>query len=356
MAVAEATVEKEVAYFLGYGYNQPDGDVGDLTLSIAERAMYNFLVPAVLQGEAAAHRWSWLSSTGDVLLNAPVTFSHSSAAGYKLFDNTPGSEVAPSVTAGVVNFGLETIANFPQFVFTHSSGDGSSGADQVTAIVEVSGLGAADGYHFPTSFTFDNTDGFRMTLADTSITVAETGTGVSFTFYHVMHAAGTGFDSVDGYMNHAINSGHPHIEMINLGALRDLYAGSPVTSDTPSYVAYDDAKSRFLFWPPADKSYVIKYKYDKSQALTTIPDKYMGIIVNGALAIAEGYADTPNSGKFQKLYDTQLKSAVLDDRSTFREEYFGVNEDRSDRVMPYGRKTDRSDIYYTNRSGTKFPS
>ena len=357
MAVSATTVESEVAYFLGYGYaSNAGGSTGDFLNNIADRAIKDFLIPTPMQGELAAHRWSWLSDSGVIVLNDPETFSHTAAAGNKL-NETTGSEVCPQVTSGVVNFGLETLANFPQWVFTHDgTGDGSAGADQVTTMVKVSGLGAADGYHIPTSFSYNTDEKFRMTLADTSITVAETGTGVSFTFYHVMHAAGTSFGSVDGFMTHQVNTGHNHVEVINIGALRDLYAGQPVLSDTPQYVAYDDSKDRFLFYPLPDTNYTMRYKYTRDSATTTIPDKYEGVVINGALAIAENYSDSPNAGRFLKLYQGQLKAAILEDRAAHRTEYFGVNTDRSDRIMPYGHKTDRSSIYYTNRSGTTFPS
>jgi len=363
MAVSATTVEKEVAYFLGYGYaSNAGGSTGDFLDNIAQRAMKNFLIPTVMRNkkgvmESSAHKWSWLSDSGVVVLNDPETFSHAAST---LFDNDPTSEVAPSVTNGVVNFGLTTPANFPQWVHNHASGDGSatdgSADDQVTAMVKVSGLGAADGYHIPTSFSYDNTDKFRMTLADTSITVAETGTGVSFTFYHVMHTAGTSFGAIDGFMTHQVNTGHNHVEVINLGALRDLYAGEPVLSDTPQYVAYDEAKARFLFFPLPDTNYTLRYKYQKEPATTTIPDKYEGIVINGALALAENYSDSPNRGRFNAIYQNQLMAAIQEDRAQHRTEYFGVNTDRSDRIMPYGHKTDRSSIYYTNRSGTTFPS
>ncbi len=353
MTVDKDDVEKEIAYYLGYGHAAPGGSTGAFTLSLAQRAIDNFLIPTPLQGDSSSHRWSWLSETGVVVLNDPETFSHAAST---LFDNDPTSEDAPSVTNGVVTLGLTTPTNFPQWAHTHTGGNGSGGADQVTAMVKISGLGAADGYHIPTSVNATGSSGFSVTLADTSITVAETGTGVSFTFYHVMHAAGSGFGGVDGFMTHQVNSGYNHVEVINLGALRDLYAGEPVLLDTPEYVAYDDTKDRFLFFPLPDKNYTMRYKYNKDTATNGIPDKYEGIVINGALALAENYADSPNQGRFQKMYESQLKAAVLDDRAMHRTEYFGVNTDRSDRVMSYGRKTDRSSIYYTNSSGTKFPS
>lgn len=351
--VAKADVEKEIAYYLGYGHAAPGGSTGEFTDSLAQRAIDNFLIPTPIQGDSSSHRWSWLSETGVVVLNDPETFSHAAST---LFDNDPTSEDAPSVTNGVVTLGLTTPTNFPQWAHTHTDGNGSGGADQVTAMVKISGLGAADGYHIPTSVNATGSSGFSVTLADTSITVAETGTGVSFTFYHVMHAAGSGFGGVDGFMTHQVNSGYNHVEVINLGALRDLYAGEPVLSDTPEYVAYDDTKDRFLFFPLPDKNYTMRYKYNQDTATDGIPAKYKGIVINGALALAENYADSPNKGRFQKMYESQLKAAVLDDRAMHRTEYFGVNTDRSDRVMSYGRKTDRSSIYYTNSSGTKFPS
>ena len=351
MTVAKANVEKEIAYYLGYGHAAPGGSTGDFTDSLAQRAIDNFLIPTPIQGNSSSHRWSWLSKTGVVVLNDPETFSHNTSS---LKNDL--TQTCAQVTNGVVTLGMGTPANFPQWVHTHTGGNGSGGADQVTAMVQISGLGAADGYHMPTSVNATGSSGFSITLADTSINVDETATGVSFTFHHVMHAAGSGFGGVDGFMTHQVNSGYNHVEVINLGALRDLYAGEPVLSNTPEYVAYDDTKDRFLFFPLPDKNYTMRYKYNEDTATNGIPDKYEGIVINGALALAENYADSPNTGRFQKMYESQLKAAVLDDRAMHRTEYFGVNTDRSDRVMSYGRKTDRSSIYYTNSSGTKFPS
>tara|TARA_Y100000593_G_scaffold51094_1_gene96101 strand:+ start:6405 stop:7496 length:1092 start_codon:yes stop_codon:yes gene_type:complete len=363
MAVSLATIESEVAYFLGYGYNtSAPHSAGSFLENIAHRAVQQFVVPPALQGEQASHKWSWLSSTGTITLNDPETFSHTSAAGNKLNDDT-GGEICPQVTAGVVNFGLETIANFPQWVFTHDgSGDGSAGADQVAAIVEISGLGAADGYHIPSSFSYQGTDKFRANLHDTSITVAEAGSGVSFTLYNAMVAGAANFGAVDGYMTHDFNSGYPNVQVINLGALRDLYAAKTITSGAPEYVAWDEALSRFLFYPLPDKAYTLRYRYTKDTNIAEtslddlIPQKYEAIIINGALGLAENYADNTNNAKFQQIYESQIRTAIMEDRANFKVEYFGVNVDRSERIDSYGRKTDRSDIYYTNRSGTKFPS
>ena len=330
--------------------------------------MQQFVIPPVIQGESSAHKWTWLSDTSTVVLNAPETFSHTAAAGSKLNDNT-GSEICPQVTAGVVNLGLENLENFPQWVFTHDgAGDGSAGADQVAAMIEISGLGAADGYHIPSSFSYQGTDKFRANLPDTSITVAETGSGVSFTLYNVMVAADTNFGAVDGYMTHDFNSGLPNVQIINLGALRDLYAAKPLTSGPPEYAAWDEALSRFLIYPAPDKAYTLRYKFTKDVNMNAsgtggvdldevIPSKYEGTIVNGALALAELYApEAPSRGRFQEVFASQLKAAVYEDRANHRVEYFGTNTDRSDMTDSYGRKTDRSDIYYTNSAGTRFPS
>ena len=360
MAIDPETIEREVSYFLGYGYNPVSNDT--FIDNIANRAIRQFVIPSPIDGESSAHKWSWLTGTGVLPINAPVTFSHTSAAGYKLNDDVAGGETCPQVTAGVVNFGLETLANFPQWVFTHSSGDGSSGADQVAAMVKISGLGDADGYHIPTSYSYQGTDKFRANLADTSINVAEVGAGVSFTFYNVMKAADATFGAIDGSMKHDFNKGYSDIPVINIGAMRDLYAAKPITSTVPEYVAYDDDKDRFLFYPPPDDSYVLRYNYAKSSSqshatmLGLIPDKYEGILINAALALAEVYADTPNKGQFLQMYTSQLKSAILEDRANHRSEYFGSNRDNSDEIYERGYRTDRADIYYTDRSGTKYPS
>ena len=369
MAVNVLTIEKEVAFFLGYGYTEgASGQHGDFLNNIAYRAMQQFVIPPAIQGESSAHKWSWLSDTQVIVINAPETFSHTAAAGSKL-NETTGSEVCPQVTAGVVNMGLETLANFPQWVFTHDgAGDGSAGADQVAAMIEISGLGAADGYHIPSSFSYQGTDKFRANLADTSIAVAEAGTGVSFTLYNVMVAASANFGSVDGFMTHDINSGYPNVQMINIGALRDLYAAKPITTGPPEYVAWDETLDRFLFYPAPDKAYTLRFKYTKDVNMVAtgtsgddldevIPSKYEGTIINGALALAELYTpESPSRGRFQEVFASQLKAAVYEDRANHRVEYFGTNTDRSDMAESYGRKTDRSDIYYTNSAGTRFPS
>ena len=357
MAIDKDMLDKEVNYFLGYGYNAADPST--FVDNIVNRAIRQFVIPSPIAGESSAHKWSWLTGTGVLPINAPVTFSHAATT---LRDDVAGGEVCPEVASGVVTLGLETPANFPQWVFTHSSGNGSSGADQVAAMIKISGLGAADGYHIPTSFNATGSSGFSVTLPDTSITVAEVGTGVSFTFYNVMKAADATFGAIDGSLKHDFNKGYNDIPVINIGAMRDLYAAKPITSTVPEYVAYDDDKDRFLFYPPPDAAYVLRYNYSKSSSqahatmLGLIPDKYEGILVNAALALSEVYADTPNKGQFLQMYTAQLKSAIMEDRANFRSEYFGSNRDNSDEIYERGYRTDRADIYYTDRSGTKYPS
>ena len=210
-----------------------------------------------------------------------------------------------------------------------------------------------------------------MTIPDTSVTIiaADVTTvasgeqsGVSFTFYNAMVAGATDFGAVDGYMTHDVNSGYPNVQIINIGALRDLYAAQTITTGVPEYVAWEEALSRFLFYPLPDKAYTLRYKYtkDTNMAETSlddlIPKKYETIIINGALGLAENYADNTNNAKFQVLYEKQIRTAIKEDRANFRTEYFGVNVDRSELIDSYGRKTDRSDVYYTNRTGTKFPN
>lgn len=360
MAISLTTIESEVAYFLGYGYSAgAGGSTGSFLDNIADRALRQFVLPSPIDGESAAHKWSWLNGSGIVVLAAPVTLS---TAGDQIH-NDPSGQDTPSVSAGVVTFGLDAGSGgvLPTFAF-------SSSTDNKTVMVNIAGMGAADGWHIPTALTSTT-----MTLADTSINIAETAvtnydaandlvSGISFTFYQIMHASESDFGSVDGSMYHDSNQGYNSLPVINIGAMRDLYAATPVTSSVPEYVAYDDALNRFLFFPPPDKAYVLRYNYNKtsnsaeSSLDDLIPAKYEGVVINGALALAENYADTPNAGRFLKLYSSQLKSAIMEDRANHRSEYFGVNRDNSDRIEEQGYRTSRADIYYTNRSGTKYPS
>ncbi len=375
MAVNVETIEKEVAFFLGYGYTiEASGQHGSFLNNIAYRAMQQFVIPPIIQGESSAHKWSWLSDTQVLVLNEPVTFSQSSAAGFLLHTNV-SADVCPHVTSGVIRLGCDstTVAsNFPSWSNTGS-------ADQVGAMVEVSGIGAgADGWHIPTEVTnVSNTD-FTVTIPDTSVTIAEADvtnvssgvqSGVSFTIYNVMLAADINFGSVDGNMIHDINSGYPNVQVINIGALRDLYAAKPITTGPPEYVAWDETVDRFLFYPAPDKSYTLRFKYTKDVNMAAsgtddvidlnelIPAKFEGTVINSALALAELYTpESPSRGRFQEVFASQLKAAVYEDRANHRVEHFGTNTDRSDMAESYGRKTDRSDIYYTNSAGTRFPS
>jgi len=360
MSITLTTIESEVAYFLGYGYSSgAGGSTGDFLNNIADRALRQFVLPSPIEGESSAHKWSWLSGSGIVVLAAPVTLS---TAGGQLHD-APSSSDTPKVVSGVVTFGLDASSGgvLPTFAY-------SSSTDHKTVMVEISGMGAADGWHIPTALTATT-----MTLADTSINVAETAvskydavsglvSNISFTFYQIMHASEDDFGSVDGSMYHDSNQGYNSLPITNIGAMRDLYAATPITPTVPEYVAYDDALGRFLFFPPPDKAYVLRYNYNKtnssaeSSLASLIPAKYEGVVINGALALAENYADTPNAGRFLKLYSSQLKSAIMEDRANHRSEYFGVNRDNSDRIEEQGYRTSRADIYYTNRSGTKYPS
>lgn len=372
MAITIATVESEVSYFLGYGYSST-GQGSSSTQSFLDntvtRAIRQFVLPQPVQGETSAHKWSWLIGTDVLVLRDPVTFSQSAAAGFLLHTNI-SADNCPQVNSGVVRLGCDnsTVAgNFPDW-----SHGGHGGSDQVGAIVKISGIGSGvDGWHIPTGIANESTTDFLITIPNTSITIAEADvtnvasgvqSGVSFTFYNVMKAADTTFGAIDGPMYHDLSKGYNNIPMINIGAMRDLYAAKPIVTYVPEYVAYDDDKDRFLFYPPPDTTYTLRYNYAKSGSQSAsnlaalIPAKYEGIIVNGALALAENYAESQNEGRFLQMYTSQLKSAIMEDRANHRSEYFGVNRDNSDEIYNQGSRTDRADIYYTDRSGTKYPS
>ena len=85
MAITATTVESEVAYFLGYGYTAgATGHVRSFVENIVDRAMRQFVMPSPIDGESSAHKWSWLTGTDVLVLNDPVTFSHSSTGNYRL--------------------------------------------------------------------------------------------------------------------------------------------------------------------------------------------------------------------------------------------------------------------------------
>jgi hypothetical protein len=378
MGVTVATIEKEVAFFLGYGYTATaSGQHGDFLNNIAYRAMQQFVIPPVLPGENSAHKWSWLKSTGIIALQAPVTYSQAAAADFLIHSNIAADD-CPQVANGVVRLGLDTsaiAAAFPDWIHT---GDG--GSDQVGAVVEVAGMGTgADGYHIPTAVANVGTTDFTFTLADTAVNIAESEvttvtsgvqSGVSFTFYNGMAPGGTSFGAVDGTMTYNLNSGIASAQVVNIEALRDLFANKPVRSGPPEYAAWDEALARFLFYPLPDKAYTLRYKYTKDVNLNAtgtggaddldelIPQKYEGTVVNGALALAELYApEAPSRGRFQEVFSAQLRAAVFEDRANHRVEYFGKNNDRSDFADMHGRESVRDiDAYYTNRAGTRYPS
>jgi len=181
-----------------------------------------------------------------------------------------------------------------------------------------------------------------MTLAaaNADLDVAAKTTGVSFTFYQVFHDAGASFSSFDGFMTHDLNINKPHLEVIPWNTMMDMYSTKTISSNRPQYVAYDEKLGKFMFYPPPNSDYVLRYAYMKDLAVDVIPDRFEGIVINGALAIAEGYADTPNSGHFTRLYGQQMQSAIAQDRTISRVEYYGYNGDRSDGQTPFPKYRD----------------
>lgn len=364
MGVSAANIKSQVSYFLGYGFTaDPGGDLTSLVDNIYDQALDVFTQaiqsPLGKPWQDQPHRWSWLRGTESVVIDEPVTFSQDGAAGFKLHSNVSG-EQCPAIANGVLTLGLDSTTEFNKI----NSGT-LAWIKNNRCIIKISGIGSdVDGYHTPTAVTMASPD-VTVTLKDTSLTVAEadvtnvTGgvqSGVSFTFYNAYVSATN--TRVNGYMTHQANSGEENVDVINIGALRDMYAREPIFSDAPRFVAYDPTRTEFQFYPLPDKKYVLDYEYQSTSIQTSnIDAKYEGVILLGAMAIAENFTEGPSTGEFRKQYENALKTAILEDRYNFdRETYYGVNEDRSEIVMPHGRKTDRSSIYYTNRSGTKFPS
>ena len=366
MAISATEIQKQVSYFLGYGFTAtPGGDLTLLVASIVDQATDVFTQaiesPLGKPYQDQPHRWSWLRGTKTIVIDEPVTFSQDGAAGFKLHSNVAG-EQCPQIANGVLTLGLDSTTEFDKI---------NSGTLQWIknneCIIQISGIGSnVDGYHTPTAVTMASPD-VTVTLADTSLTVAEgdvakvasgTQSGVSYTFYNAYASPPDDKDRVAGYMTHQADSGEANVDIINIGALRDMYAAESVYSDAPRFVAYDPTKQDFQFFPLPDKKYVLDYEFqDTSVTSSSIPDKYQGVILLGAMAIAENFTEGPSTGEFRKQYDAAMRTAIQEDRYNYdRETYYGVNEDRSEVVMPYGRKTDRSSIYYTNRAGTKFPS
>jgi len=367
MGVSDTNIKSQISYFLGYGFTDaPGGDLTNLVANIYAQALDVFTQaiqsPLGKPWQDQPHRWSWLRGTTSVVIDEPVTFSQDGAAGFKLHSNVSG-EQCPAIANGVLTLGLDSTTEFNKI----NSGT-LAWIKNNRCIIKISGIGSdVDGYHTPTAVTMASPD-VTVTLKDTSLTVAEadvttvTGgvqSGVSFTFYNVFADVPTDTNErVNGYMTHQANSGEENVDVINIGALRDMYAREPIFSDAPRFVAYDPTKTEFQFYPLPDKKYVLDYEYQSTSIQTSnIDPKYEGVILLGAMAIAENFTEGPSTGEFRKQYENALKTAILEDRYNFdRETYYGVNEDRSEIVMPHGRKTDRSSIYYTNRSGTKFPS
>ena len=326
MAIVKSVITSEVSHFLGYGYSgsaasAPTG-TANLIQNITDRALKDFLMPPPMPGEKVTHIWSWLRTNGTVYLNDPETFSH---ANDKL--DTSGG---PVVANGVITFDFKNPGSGayvpPTWAF--------SSTDQKTTAVEVSGLGIADGWHIPTALTATT---MTLAAANADLDVVATNSGVSFTFHQLFHAAGTGFSSFDGFMTHDLNTNKPHLEVIPWGTMMDMYSAKTISSNRPQYVAYDEGLGKFMFYPPPNSDYVLRYAYLKDTVNSAdgtgsevIPDRYEGVVINAALAIAEGYADHPNNGTFARLYAQQVQSAVAQDRTVSRIEYFGYNGDNSD--------------------------
>lgn len=342
MAITVTTIEKEVAFFLGYGYvTNASGNIGDFLDNIVDRAIRQFVIPPPMEGSTSAHKWSWLTASTNVVLNEPYTASHATS--------TLATSTHPSCTDGVINFGFTGSGEVPSWAF--------SSTDKKRLMLNVSGLGDADGWHIPTALTATT-----ATLPDTTITVGAAASGVSFGFYQAFHDVPADFGATDGSMHHDLDKGYSNIPIISIGAMRDLYASKPITSYVPDYAAFDYELSKFMFYPPPNAQYVLRYNYTRSSSQAAgalhplIPAKYEGVVINGALALAENYADTPNDGRFLQMYTAQLKASVLEDRANLRENFFGVNRDQSDEYYEPGRRTDRAKIYYIDPSGTKYPN
>tara|TARA_R100001082_G_scaffold110915_2_gene92390 strand:+ start:8009 stop:9040 length:1032 start_codon:yes stop_codon:yes gene_type:complete len=331
MAVTAGVLISEVSHFLGYGYasdasGAPTG-TGNLITNIADRALKDFLMPPPMPGERVSHIWSWLRSNSAAYLNDPYTASHANSK----LDASSG----PVVANGTITFNFTGGGAVPTWAF--------SGSDQKTTVVEVSGLGIADGWHIPSALTATT-----MTLAasNADLDVSAKTTGVSFTFYQVFHDAATHFSGFDGPMVHDLNTSKPHIEVIPWNTMMNMYSAKTISPNRPQYVSYDEKLSKFMFYPPPDADYVLRYGYLNDITHTdgdgseVIPDRYEGIVINAALAIAEGYADHPNNGTFARLYAQQLQSAVAQDRTVSRIEYFGYNGDSSDKRLDFPKYRD----------------
>jgi hypothetical protein len=321
MAVAKTVITSEVSHFLGYGYEgaasgAPSGTVS-LIQNITDRALKDFLMPPPMPGEKVSHIWSWLRTNGAVYLNDPYTASHANSK----LDASSG----PVVVNGTITFNFTGGGAVPTWAFNST--------DQKTTVVEVSGLGIADGWHIPAALTATT---LTLAAANADLDVSAKTTGVSFTFHQVFHDAGSSFSSFDGFMTHDLNTNKPHLEVIPWNTMMDMYSAKTISSNRPQYVAYDEKLGKFMFYPPPNSDYILRYAYLKDTAHSdgtgseVIPDRYEGVVINAALAIAEGYADHPNNGTFSRLYAQQLQSAVAQDRTVSRVEYFGYNGDNSD--------------------------
>jgi len=323
MAVSATVLANEVSHSLGYGYatlNLPTGTISLIT-NIADRAAKDFLLPPPMPGEKVGHIWSWLRSNSTVYLNDPYTASHA--------NSRLNSSSGPVVTNGIIYFNFDGGA-VPAWAF-------DSDTDHKTTVVKVSGLGIADGWHIPTTLS---AAAITLAAANADLDVAATNSGVAFTFYQVFHASGTNFSGFDGYMTHDLNTSKPHLEVIPWSTMMNMYSSKTISPGRPQYVSYDESLTKFMFFPPPDADYVLRYDYMKDLAVDVIPDRFEGIVINSALAIAEGYADTPNSGHFTRLYAQQVQSAVAQDRTISRIEYFGYNGDSSDSQTPFPKYRD----------------
>lgn len=294
--------------------NQQEVIIGRLI----KRGLAKFLHPPILQGEKAAHRWSFLTPSTTI-----VTFPAFS----KTVDGTPVKDNGTStVTLTTADFVAAHVGQVMKFA--------TSGNEYViasftsTTVVKVTG--DASGETADDGITIDNDD---LLLPD------------NFGGFdsHVT------FDSADGY---------PPIGIVGEAKIRELRQTSTSASRPQfgatrpkTFATATGQRWEFMLWPAPDVAYTLGYRYEALfDVPTTATDYFPGgpyhreTLIQAFLACAEQRREgfmTYHRNRFLE----ELQSSVMFDRQQGLHES-GFNNDLSDDVGRVPRRIELLNVSY----------